>query len=368
MVCTSTLLSPKPPALGPSALSKHIPALDGLRGLAILAVFFYHYGAGGVKSSSMAVKWLGTVAGLGWSGVDLFFVLSGFLITGILYDSQHSATYYRYFYARRALRIFPVYYLFIAITLFLIPLHLLRAGHLFFLAYLGFPAAVISPTLVNLPVRVTHLWSLSVEEQFYSLWPWLVRKSQTPRHILGTCGFIGVGALLLRAVVPVAWANIALPCRMDDLATGAALAILVRSDLREFCQKCAWGLFSISSAGVVLICLIRHTTERSDRLVCTAGFSLIAIAWGGLLLLSLGPLNELFSLQVLRTLGKYSYGMYLYHFPLTSATEHVKVLFTRLPLGALSYVAMCLALNLAIAAISFHFIEEPILKLKRRFE
>src|SRR5271155_2347870 len=82
----------------------HIPALDGLRGLAILAVFFHHYGAGGIDSHSAAVRWIATACGLGWSGVDLFFVLSGFLITGILYDTQQDPAYYRRFYARRALR------------------------------------------------------------------------------------------------------------------------------------------------------------------------------------------------------------------------------------------------------------------------
>ena len=104
-----------------TARSKHMPALDGLRGLAILAVFVHHYGAGGVGSSSAIVRWIATVCGFGWSGVDLFFVLSGFLISGILYDTRHDPAYYRKFYARRVLRIFPIYYLLAAIALLIVP-------------------------------------------------------------------------------------------------------------------------------------------------------------------------------------------------------------------------------------------------------
>ena len=347
--------------------SKHIPALDGLRGLAILAVFFHHYGAGGIHSTSTVVRGIATVCGIGWSGVDLFFVLSGFLITGILFDTQHDRSYYRKFYARRTLRIFPIYYLFVAITLLLIPPGVWQKGHLFFLVYLGYPAAVIWPALVNLPIRVTHLWSLSVEEQFYMLWPWLIRKLQNPRNILRFCAAVGVGALVARVVFP-GWAYASLPCRMDGLALGAALAILFRGDFWQHCQRSAWALFLASAGAVILICVLRHTTDHYDRVICTVGFSVIAIAYGALLVLSLGPLAGIFSLWILRTFGKYSYGMYLYHFPLTAVFEHAKPFLARYPLGSLSYVAMCLAANLAIAALSFHLFEQPILRLKSRFE
>ncbi len=155
---------------------------------------------------------------------------------------------------------------------------------------------------------------------------------------------------------------------MDGLALGAALAILFRSGLGRYCQKLALPVFAVSAAGVILICSLRHTTAHDDQLVYTLGFSVIAVAYGALLILGLGPLAKLFSARILRMFGKYSYGMYLYHFPLTAVSEHVKPLFFRYPLGSLTYVATCLAANLAIAALSFHVFEQPILSLKKRFE
>ena len=348
--------------------SKHIPALDGLRGLAILAVFFHHYGAaGGIHRTSAAAKAIGTICGLGWSGVDLFFVLSGFLITGILYDTRHEPHYYRNFYARRTLRIFPIYYLLAAIALLLVAFSLWRPGHLLFLVYLGYPAALIWPTLVNLPIRITHLWSLSAEEQFYMLWPWLMRKLGVPQNILKFCAVSAVGAFVVRVAFP-SWAYASLPCRIDDLVVGAGLALLVRSDLDRYCLKLAPILFVGSASTLALICVCRHTTDHNDRLMSTVGFSSIAIGYGALLLLSVGPLSRLFSLQILRVFGKYSYGLYLYHFPLTAAFEHAKPVFGAHSGSSLSYVMFCLAANLSLAAVSFHLFEQPILRLKRRFE
>jgi peptidoglycan/LPS O-acetylase OafA/YrhL len=347
--------------------NKHLPALDGLRGMAILAVFMYHYGKGGIHRTSAVVRWFAMICGFGWSGVDLFFVLSGFLITGILYDTQQNPGYYRKFYFRRALRIFPIYYLFAVAALLVVPFSLWSKGHLFFLVYLGYPAALIWPSLVNLPIHITHLWSLCVEEQFYMIWPWLTRKLQSPYKILGLCATLGFGALVFRIVFPQ-WSYASLPSRVDDLAVGSALAILFRTDLREYCQKLAGPVFVVFGAAILAICILRGTTDHNDRLISTFGFSILAIAYGALLVLSLGPLKRFCTLPILRTFGKYSYGIYLFHFPLTTVFEHVKPLFAHVPVGSLVYVGFCLTANLAIAAVSFHLFEQPLLRLKSRFE
>jgi peptidoglycan/LPS O-acetylase OafA/YrhL len=148
----------------PLDFRKRLPSLDGVRGVAILAVFAYHYLGGlGRNTSSAGLHALGWFTGLGWIGVDLFFVLSGFLITGILIDTQGQPEYYRTFYIRRVLRIFPIYYLFVLVfaVLTLFSGCHLSWTHLSLLVYLGYPAALIWPSVVQAcPVAITHLWSL----------------------------------------------------------------------------------------------------------------------------------------------------------------------------------------------------------------
>lgn len=337
-----------------------MPALDGLRGIAILLVFAYHYGLGGIHSASALVRAVGTVCGVGWSGVDLFFVLSGYLITGILFDTRQDPGYYKKFYVRRALRIFPVYYLFAAV-LFVVGSHW-RVGHISFLFYVGYPFALIIPSLIAIPLHITHLWSLSVEEQFYMAWPWIVAKLRKP---ITACIVAGTVALLLRVAIWALrwnqdWSYAFLLCRLDSLAVGASIALLIRGGWKTTLQRWALATFAVALAVLVAIFVSRHTTSHYDPLINTVGFSVIAVIYGALVVLSLS-FGRFFSLSILRMFGKYSYGMYLFHFPLTTLLEPLKHVLSFV------YVPACLLANLAVAAASFHFFEEPILRLKRRF-
>jgi peptidoglycan/LPS O-acetylase OafA/YrhL len=382
----SAVAQPTEAAAAPKAdFRQHILALDGMRGVAILAVFFYHYAAGaGLHTTSSAVRAAATVFGLGWSGVDMFFVLSGFLITGILFDTLSDPGYYKKFYARRALRIFPVYYLLALIFILLTPVLGVHwsPAHLFFLAYLGYPAALIWPGLVQVShnVAITHLWSLSVEEQFYMIWPFLIAKLRNPKSILRACMFAGVLALLLRIGVYAAgslsfsWAYTFLLCRMDTIAIGAAIAILMRGPAREKLQSLAPYIFFGAAIGIVAICVARKTVDHSDTAIGTIGFTLLAIMFGGLLVLVMNKgswLAGLFSLPVLRMFGKYSYGFYLFHFPLWVALGPSKDFFVARMhsyfIGATFHVFFCLVVNLLVAVASFHLFESPIMRLKGRF-
>lgn len=355
----ATLAVPETRNRQPATGRVHLPALDGIRGIAILLVFAYHYGAGGIHDPSRVVRVLATLCGFGWSGVDLFFVLSGFLITGILYDTRQDPGYYKKFYARRALRIFPVYYLYAAI-LFVIGRGW-RLGHLSFLFYVGYPVALIWPSLIEISLRITHLWSLALEEQFYLVWPWVVKRLQNP---LKACLIAILAAPILRVLMVSTqngvWAYEFLLCRMDSLAIGAAIALLVREGRAALLQKWAPFLLLISSIAIGMIFVARHTTNHYDPVVLTAGFSLTALAYGGLLILAL-RYERFFSLSVLRLFGRYSYGLYLFHFTLTVLFEPLK------PRLHILYVPFCLAANLAVAAASFHFFEQPIMRLKKKF-
>jgi len=146
----------------------HYIALDGLRGLAILLVFFRHYGD--LSSSSRLLHILNQVKNSGWIGVDLFFVLSGFLITGVLYDTRNAPNYFKNFYVRRALRLFPVFYGTAIVLLLLTPvLHLhWIAIQALYLVYGGNFVWIYDGSATTIgPFNLTHLWSLAVEEQFY---------------------------------------------------------------------------------------------------------------------------------------------------------------------------------------------------------
>jgi peptidoglycan/LPS O-acetylase OafA/YrhL len=365
---------------------KRLPALDGLRGMAILAVFFYHY-AGGLpdRVPSGPLHLLGMVFAFGWSGVDLFFVLSGFLITGILYDTQHDPGYYRKFYVRRVLRIFPPFYFLAFIYLVLTPLvgaHW-RWIHLSYLFYLGFPFALIWPTLMQISplVLTAHLWSLCAEEQFYLIWPWMVARLRNTAAILRGCLVAGILAVLFRIAIwwshwlSIGWTHDFLVSRMDTLALGAAIAILVRGPLQRRMLKWAPWTFLLAAGGVVAMCAVRHTVNHFDALIATIGFSVIALAYGAMLVLALRPgswVEWVLSLKLLRIFGKYSYGMYLYDLPLTVVLSPRREFFIArthsYAAGSIFFLVFCLVLNLLVAGASFHLLESPIMRLKSRFK
>src|SRR5215469_7550470 len=165
--------------------SGHVPALDGIRGLAVLFVIAFHSRAPFLNTSEIPFS-LFQFLGLGWSGVDLFFVLSGFLITGILLDTRRAPGYFRVFYARRALRIFPLYFAYLLLILvvlqgiFVVFVRTNPWQHVNPLLYLTYSMNWVS----GLDDQwLGHLWSLAVEEQFYLIWPaavWFCSRRSLP--------------------------------------------------------------------------------------------------------------------------------------------------------------------------------------------
>ena len=223
--------------------NKHVPALDGLRGIAVLVVIVYHFTAGHV-STSIGHSFHGIAsqfANIGWGGVDLFFVLSGFLITGILYDAKGAPHYFSNFWMRRVLRISPLYYGVLIAIFFIGPLicsysSLVRQHlneQIWAWAYgLNFYYALPSHVLINV-FWLQHFWSLAIEEQFYLIWPFVIffLKPKTAMCISAFC--IGL-ALLLRVILvvdhydPIVVWNLT-PCRMDGLALGCLCALAARN-------------------------------------------------------------------------------------------------------------------------------------------
>jgi len=363
-----------------------MPGLDGLRGLAILAVFLFHYAGGGTeRPDSVLLRVMYGFTRFGWAGVDLFFVLSGFLITGILYDTRDDPRYFRNFYLRRSLRIFPVYYAFVLVIGIAGALAGARwtTGHLSFLVYFGYPAVLIWPDLAPaIPhIRINHLWSLCLEEQFYLIWPLLVLVLVSSQRILLFCGAFVCLALGLRLLVwqtgwiSSEWAESFLLFRMDSLAIGAALAILVRGPRRVSFTRAAPVVLGVAVIALLGLCLISPSPHYSAAPMWTLGFTLISIISASLVLLAIQPrgiVRSFFSGHLLRALGKYSYGMYLYHFSVMGLLSPMKLLLTSTlrsaVLAKMIFVLVSLAINFALAVASFRYFESPILKLKSRFD
>jgi len=354
----------------------HIAALDGIRGLGVILVLFYHYG------SSAAVFGLDNqllrLTGIGWSGVDLFFVLSGFLITGILYDTKTRKHYFKNFYARRTLRIFPLYYV-AAITVVLLAVitgyGLLGGSNpLWVFLYAGnFQMAVEGGGST-----LDHFWSLAIEEQFYLIWPFVVMSLSRGRLMVVAAAMV-VTAPVIRALmvfndVPDLAVYVLTPARMDGLAMGALIALAIRGPLGITpLVPWAWRFGAAAMAAFLVVVLIRQDFSNSDPVILTIGISLLTIMYASILVLSLTfrPLRIFMELPVMRWFGKYSYGLYVWH-PIVNMILLHSPLTDRFGINsypeALLLLGFALAVSVGVTLASYRFLEFPLLRLKRQFQ
>ena len=372
---------------------KHYPALDGLRGLAILMVLLFHY-------APLLPNFLRPILGTGWAGVQLFFVLSGFLITGILYDSKGQPNYFRNFYARRVLRIFPLYYG--VLTVLLAALLVLRFGfphvwahkHLAPLLWSYQPWLWTYTANIQMAIHnkvmflVGHFWTLCVEEQFYMVWPLLVFLCGG-KALLRLCASLVVAALFIRLLLSAAGgggeATAALtPCQMDSLAAGALVAVLIRTRGLDGAFRLSAGVIASASAVAWLfiafgIPALWHASRATGHWTADVLYSVLATFFASLLALVVTPgafsdlLSRILCWKPLRFFGKYSYGIYVYHFPIWIASgillqDHG--LWSRVRGSvwmSLVFVGANAAASVSIAYASYHLYEKHFLKLKKYF-
>ncbi|TAN21516.1 MAG: acyltransferase [Acidobacteria bacterium] len=352
-----------------------IAELDGLRAIAVLAVISFHYTIGTV--------WKNAITGLGWAGVDLFFVLSGFLITSILLASRERPHYFSTFYARRTLRIFPIYYCLLVIYLLAAvawggpqswtywTMHAL---------YLSSVVAYFHGWLFQAPVFVyaglAVLWSLSIEELFYLMWAPVVRWVRPARLWPLLAAVILTAPVLRFAIHTHAFPEYEfLPARFDSLAWGAALALLLR--YRSNLQKLPQWLrgVGLSAGGAFALLALATGGSRSNLWMATFGYSLLAIAFAGLIgwtVLRAGstaPLCRFLRLRPARQLGTVSYTTYLIHYPALALVGAAATTWWGLQLngsvaGVFGRDLISLALALLVAAASWRWLESPLLQLK----
>ena len=348
----------------PAWLPAFIPAFDGLRGIAILAVLLYHSHTR--LEGTFLEKWVIW----GWTGVSLFFVLSGFLITGIILDARPGPGFYKHFFLRRSLRIWPAYWLLLFLFYFFFPF--VFSGYKWMLhGVAGAPWLLLLLFLQNLwqitlPGAIGPTWSLAIEQQFYVFWTPIARQLP-PRWLL----FPAAAMLALSPAVRLWYGDRLTPTNtiihLDSLAVGCIIAIVLRvvAWSPTVWKWIARAALCVGASGVWL--MLHRGSAFTD--------TLLAIGFGGMLLTALlGDLSRLHSiycrvleLRPLVFVGKISYGLYLIHilvFSLLGGYVDKNLDAFGIP-GNLAIVAIRVVVAIGCAALMWRYFEKPILAYKR---
>jgi len=349
----------------------YYPGIDGLRGLAVILVLIYH------NFFYLKITWYGQF------GVDLFFAISGFLITEILLKSISSEKYFTSFYGRRLMRIFPIYYLCLALIFFILPDQLLldatlktsKADQWWFWTYLQNWFYAIHGVLVG-TAPITHFWTLAVEEQFYLLWPPIIFLVRDLKKLLVICIAI---LITINAIRFFTWLyfmeNIDqfsfTLTRCDGILTGSALAVLKQTGQfkKSILLKIAFVILILLN-GIYL--LIGTVFDLRPNYLNIAGFTSISIFCTWVLYLTISNsrtiLKKILLIYPLKFFGKYSYGIYVFHFPVMfllhpTFEKWLWPLFgSRIP-----ETLLLIFIEVIIAVIVYHLYEKHFLKLKKFF-
>jgi peptidoglycan/LPS O-acetylase OafA/YrhL len=349
-------------------------------------VLMVHF-IGDSRPDTVAEKVIVQLMSYGAMGVDLFFVLSGFLITGILYDSKKKAAYFRNFYARRVLRIFPLYYAVLFIGLIIVP-HIAEvprlgtavAHQVWLWSYCANVWLAISGNWEALPIY-SHFWSLAVEEHFYFVWPLIVYFLDGRRLKLAAIA-IAVGATLLRIGMVACGANelsiyTLTPGRLDALALGGLMAIVAREEggisrLTRLIVRA----FVVGSIFIIASFIFTRMVPAWRLALHEIRQTAFAIAFCAVLMSALaGPLliRRVFESQIMVFFGKYSYGLYVFHFLLAYYLIHYRTedIVARWvgshTLAVFLQAAFGIGLSVVVSLLSYHSFEKHFLKLKARF-
>ena len=347
----------------PTWLPTYLPELDGLRGIAILGVVLYHC------YPRFEGTRLYTAALWGWAGVNLFFVLSGFLITSNLLAARDKPHYFHNFHARRALRIWPVYILVLAIVYLQSdwfigpqPWDAIKAAP--WLAYIFFVQNLFH---ITLPPALGPTWALALEEQYYFLWAPTVRFLRRPWMLAVVLMAAFITSPLLRHMNPVwLWG---LPThtliKLDGIALGSLLALGIHT-LRLSRRVWLWIGLGALIAGMGAAATVAGGTSLLDTALVTgfAGAVLAAMATTG----ARNPLHAALRRGPLAFYGRISYGLYMIHIMVFVYLGSFDLRMNRYgATGNLAVVAVRLAASTAAASALWYGFESQILKLKRHF-
>jgi peptidoglycan/LPS O-acetylase OafA/YrhL len=351
---------------------QHYPALDGLRGIAILLVVFYH-NFGFINYFFF-----------GWLGVDLFFVLSGFLITNILLNTVHNTNYLRNFFTRRILRIFPLYYAVLIICFFLIPafgrspidLSFYTRNQLWFWFYLQNWLFIFKMPPENFLV---HFWSLAVEEQFYLLWPFVILLVKGPKRLFLLVFGVLVLVLIVRLglwlyhIEELSYFSLYTFTRIDGLCIGCMIALLQRIS-KNFLEKYTTVVVLVLAGINFIFYFINRSYQFSFPYLAIVGYTTFAIIFGFSVYEATTGKNKIidtfFRIRLLTFFGKISYGLYIFHWPVyLLLSDPVRTFLNnvyRMNPGTLQFISSVVATGIAIliSFLSYRYFEKYFLDLK----
>jgi peptidoglycan/LPS O-acetylase OafA/YrhL len=356
----------------------HIPALDGIRGIAMLTVILYHF-------------FLFPYAA--WYSIDSFFVLSGFLITGILVDTKASKNYFKNYIARRMLRILPLYYGVLIVAFVIIPLVVNKSSlapysiyyqnQTSFWTYLqNWFLLLKEPQLKGSGRIFLHLWSLAVEEQFYIVWPLLVLIFNI-KNLVRVIIAIIVCSVTLKCYLffaGYAWQYTYFNtfCRLDALCIGALIAIAVRNKtMAAKLEKIVPYIFKILLIVVLTAIALVRPTAPKDQFLEPFGTTVVAVFFASLILYCMSShknnlIKRVLELRIFLFFGRYSYSMYIFHVPILALLRPAIFQYLQKHIShSIAFMAanlICFISVIAISQFTWYLIEKPALKLKRFFK
>lgn len=336
---------------------KHIVQLDALRAIAAFGVILYHFLP---EFSSSKLPY-------GWIGVDIFFVISGFLITAILLEQKgvtgNNLLVIKNFVIRRALRLFPIYYLLIFIF------HLLQhfgnlwtwdAGNSIY--YYTYTTNILFFFEGMAGKQLNHVWTLSIEEQFYLFWPWIVVFVPN-RAVILSLVFVILGSLIYKSVSGIENIRMLTFSHFDTLGGGALIAFLLKE------KKESVLLFINRFKGIIILCGIFILLASEWYLLPEIIISSVVLVLAMSLVIGChygfsGLSGKIFSNSVLIYLGKISYGLYLFHKPVP---YFLKLFLTPENSNSYYFLLISVVITIVVAHLSYKIIESPFLALKKRF-
>jgi peptidoglycan/LPS O-acetylase OafA/YrhL len=363
---------------------RYIPSIEGIRGYGFLVVFLAHYFGPEQFATSGRIFFYPSLieSAIGTFAVPGFFAISGYLIGGILYDSRGKEGFFKVFYSRRILRVFPLYYLTLLAITFLdlfrgVPLDYHFWAHYIYLQNLlpGYATQHGPPT-----IQVIHFWSLAVEEQFYFLWPLVVWLFPARRKLLGITWALIAMSFILRIASP--WLHLtneqvylSTPTRVDAILLGVVLAIIRHDKIYErivpIAKYFAFGGLSIAAVRAVWT----GSAWSFDYLDITLMFPCVDITCVALVVAAMEKdswLNRVCSERWVCCLGKVSYALYVFHFTYFMWFQRTLIpgLTRHMPHTIAVFVSGSIALSLTVtlAALSYRFLEGPIANYKRQLK